>query len=549
MKKFTVMRQLVLLSLTVLFSLASFAQKAVHFTESFTTLPSSYTTGDYTLPSGTWNFTAVYGESSTNSYGGTGKAARINDDTPNAQMTTPAVNTVGTISFYYRELNSGGGTFEIFKSVDGGAWSSLTTQSYSGNTYVLFSYDINDAGDNIKIKIESDGNSGHLIIDELTLTDNSGGGNIPPVIANITQSPSSNILATDDVVITADVTDSDGTVSLVQLNYGLSPGSYGTPIAMSNSGDTYTATIPAQAAGSTVYYQIYAEDNDGDGSTSDEYSYIVFPVTTTLPYTQEFTNDLGDCYTYSVSGGTKEWEWGFDGTAYMNGYNSGETEEDWLILPGIDMDSYTDVIMTFDNWYKYGDFDDDNHYLKLYYSTDYPGVGDPSTSSWTELFFHKPSGWENWTNSLVVDLSGVSGSSVYIAFKYYYISDSYRTWQIDNIAIFEGTRVNVEFQVNMEDNLPVSGDGVHIAGSFANWWDPAGIELLDGDTDDIYTTTLSLFENEEYHFKYINGNTWLGVESVPLACQASGTDNRFEIVGTSDYSIDEVCFSSCNDCG
>jgi len=63
-----------------------------------------------------------------------------------------------------------------------------------------------------------------------------------------------------------------------------------------------------------------------------------------------------------------------NGFAYMSGYNSGETEEDWLILPAIDFDSYFSETMTFDTWYNYGT-DNATNYLKLYYSADYPGLG------------------------------------------------------------------------------------------------------------------------------------------------------------------------------
>ncbi|MCD4696377.1 MAG: choice-of-anchor J domain-containing protein, partial [Bacteroidales bacterium] len=384
-----------------------------------------------------------------------------------------------------------------------------------------------------------------------SFTVSSGGANVPPSISNIIQTPSEDISSSTTVSVSADVTDSDGTITNVELHWGTATGSLGNTINMSNAGgDTYTtdSDIPAQSGGTTVYYEVEATDDEPETTTSPEQSYTVYPYSATLPYSEDFTTGFGQCYTKSALGSTKEWEWNSGGYAYMNGYDSGETEEDWLILPGIDFDSYTDELMTFDTWYKYGDGDDDTHYLKLFYSADYPGVGDPTTSTWTELNFTRPTGWETWTNSLVVDLSSVTGSSVFIGFKYHYESDSYRTWEVDNISIHEGTRVNVTFQVDMAEQT-VTGDGVHIAGSFENWWNPSGIELLDGDLDDVFTTTLSLFSGEEYQFKYLNGNTWGTDETVPTGCQAAGTSNRYEVIGGVDYSLDEVCFNSCEDCG
>jgi len=174
---------------------------------------------------------------------------------------------------------------------------------------------------------------------------------------------------------------------------------------------------------------------------SAKQSYTVFDAqSTTLPYTEPFDADLGICYTYSDSGSTKYWIWDdFDmnGFAYMSGYNSGETEEDWLILPAIDFDSYANETITFDTWYNYGT-DNATNYLKLYYSADYPGLGDPSGYTWTELAFTHPGASQTWASSGIVDLSAISGTSVYIAFKYRYEVSMYRNWEVDNLSIIEG---------------------------------------------------------------------------------------------------------------
>ncbi|HDO26916.1 MAG TPA: DUF5017 domain-containing protein, partial [Bacteroidetes bacterium] len=270
----------------------------------------------------------------------------------------------------------------------------------------------------------------------------SSGGNQNPVIANISNSPTYPT-SSDAVSVSADVTDSDGSVTSVELHWATVSGGPYTTISMSNtSGDTYESDtdIPAQADGATVYFEIYAEDNDGGSTTSPEQNYYVHDAaTTTLPYNETFDTDLGECYPFSVSGDTKYWVWNStDQAASMNGYNSGDLEEDWLIIPGIDFDNYSNEYMTFDTWYKYGT-DDANNYLKLMYSSDYPGIGDPSGSTWTELSYTQPAAAETWTSSGTVDLSSISGTSVYIAFKYHYNSGSYRTWEVDNILIQEPT--------------------------------------------------------------------------------------------------------------
>ena len=191
-----------------------------------------------------------------------------------------------------------------------------------------------------------------------------------------------------------------------------------------------------------------------------------------------FDADLGDCYTYSVSGASKEWIWDSgDQAAYMNGYNSGDVEEDWLIIPGINFDNYSNEYMTFDTWYKYGSDDADN-YLKLVYSTNYSGTGDPSGSTWTELAYTQPSTAETWTSSGIVDLSAITGTSVYIAFKYHYNSGSYRTWEVDNIVVTgdEGGSPDPE-PTNYPGSFAAEAAGVSIN---LSWADATGDQLPSG---------------------------------------------------------------------
>ena len=309
------------------------------------------------------------------------------------------------------------------------------------STFAQFTQAIAGTGSLIDIKVTFYLNSGDedIAIDNIEIF-GSNGGNPPPVITNVSHTPEVP-LSTESVSVSADVTD-DVSVFGVELHWGTASGSLTNNIDMSNtSGDTYTTDtdIPAQADGTTVYYEVYALDDEAEETTSYEYNYTVLdPATTTLPYTETFDADLGDCYTYSVSGASKEWHWNSDGSARANGYGSVETEEDWLIIPSIDFSSYSGEFMTFDTYMNYGTGDDEtDHYLKLYYSTDYSGLGDPSGSIWTELSYTQPSSSSTWTSSGTVDLSTISGSA-YLAFKYRYTGD-YREWRVDNISVQETT--------------------------------------------------------------------------------------------------------------
>ena len=98
--------------------------------------------------------------------------------------------------------------------------------------------------------------------------------------------------------------------------------------------------------------------------------------------------------------------------------------------------------------------------------------------------------------------------------------------------------VEITFRVNMSEVENVSADGVHIAGNFpsANW-DPATIELLDNNNDNIYELSLELTPGDEHEYKYINGNTWAGEEF-------GYGNNRDLTVPNEDEILDVVYFAN-----
>jgi hypothetical protein len=215
-----------------LLSLLGFGQN--HFTESFENPDSwsGYTTGTVNFDSGDWDFVEVYPENSTNSHEGS-KACRINDDEAGASITSPSVNGVGTVSFYYHRPFNGSGSFELQKSVGGGAFTTLATVDFSSVTSpTQYSFDVNDASNNIKVRILNDDNSAHLTIDYIsigTYAVSSG-----PTISSISHSPTTPT-SSQTVSVSADVTDADGVFG-VELHWGTSSGSLGTTISMSNTG-------------------------------------------------------------------------------------------------------------------------------------------------------------------------------------------------------------------------------------------------------------------------------------------------------------------------
>ena len=114
-------------------------------------------------------------------------------------------------------------------------------------------------------------------------------------------------------------------------------------------------------------------------------------------------------------------------------------EEQWLILPGINFNNYAQERMTFNTIATFGVIDAVN-YLKLLYSSDYFGLGDPSTATWNELSFANGGIGGGETPSGVINLSSISGTNVYLAFKYYSTNNATR-WEVDDINIYLSTAV------------------------------------------------------------------------------------------------------------
>jgi hypothetical protein len=113
---------------------------------------------------------------------------------------------------------------------------------------------------------------------------------------------------------------------------------------------------------------------------------------------------------------------------------------------------------------------------------------------------------------------------------------------------------SIDFTLKVDmTNEEVSANGVHVAGGFGTGgypnWDPAGIELTDDNSDNIYEVTVRMPEGD-VPFKFVNGNAWGSDESIPTACKVGdnrgvtleGNGDAFSNISTEVY---EVCFGRC----
>jgi hypothetical protein len=95
----------------------------------------------------------------------------------------------------------------------------------------------------------------------------------------------------------------------------------------------------------------------------------------------------------------------------------------------------------------------------------------------------------------------------------------------------------------------VSPMGVHVAGSFNNFSPTA--TMMEGVLPGLFSVTVEVAQNQQIQYKFLNGNSFDGEESVPFECGVDngfGGYNRTITTDTSDVSLPVVCFSSCSNC-
>lgn len=144
---------------------------------------------------------------------------------------------------------------------------------------------------------------------------------------------------------------------------------------------------------------------------------LLSAILTTIPaqaqttlLSESFDTDLGAFSTYSVASDSN---WTHvtrsgDGVAYINGFQSNEASNDWLISPALDLSStsFGELTVNVEKNYEGPD-------LKVKVSTNYSGSGNPTTASWAE------EGSIGSSGDFSVDLSSYTGNgSVYVAFHY-----------------------------------------------------------------------------------------------------------------------------------
>ena len=112
-------------------------------------------------------------------------------------------------------------------------------------------------------------------------------------------------------------------------------------------------------------------------------------------------------------------------------------------------------------------------------------------------------------------------------------------------------QIEVTFRIDMSKET-VHANGVHIAGNFQGW-NPGTTMMTDMDGNDVYEVRVKVDPNGSLLYKFINGNDWPFQEpnDALVACgvdDSFGGYNRLAEVGTTDTTLLDVCFASCDTC-
>jgi len=193
------------------------------------------------------------------------------------------------------------------------------------------------------------------------------------------------------------------------------------------------------------FFTIYPYTNSGNdidyknGGTAPVASAITAGIVEVVIEEENF-NDGWGLWTRILVVGTQEWQrdntFGPDNTpcATISGYVNPDYEqnENWLVSPQIDLSDYVSAIFTFQTATGYW-----GNPLQALVSTDYDGLGNPNSATWTTLDATMANNDEFWIwfESGDIDLTTYSGGNIYLAFKYTSTPAEAATWELDNIVV------------------------------------------------------------------------------------------------------------------
>lgn len=225
--------------------------------ETFTNIPasssSSYSSRSWTGDDGsTWTATNARTDQTINE-----AAICLKDVAGSYVQSGTLLGGVTSIQFKHKQVFKGGGG-ELTLYINGTQRGEpVAVTDVEGLAQIA----VSGVSGNFVIKLESNGAS-RIVIDDVEWVSGSTSTNSLPSISNISYLPASPT-PTEDISVSATITDSDGTIVSAYVDWGLTQDNLANRLSLTSSESVYSATIPALTTGGTVYYRLSAQDNDG----------------------------------------------------------------------------------------------------------------------------------------------------------------------------------------------------------------------------------------------------------------------------------------------
>lgn len=414
------------LLLIALTALSASAQTTIDFNDAanWTNGGSSYSNKTY--QEGLFSFTSVnnFREEGTKTYGGSGYASRLQNNSSSELTATIASGGVDAFSVQVRAWdNSPSPDFALEYSVNGGtSWTNVATINNtslnSASNYVSFGATIANPNDGILIRFKSNGSTERIIIDNFTWTGFSSNCGIS--FNTATYDCITNTIGEDNDAISISIpyTGIDAAITDVTTT------STGT-VAGDNPAITENGTIIISGLSEGDAWDIQLVGGDCAAITASG----VVPANHCDPA-------LNTCI--DISNGTENFEifnaetstvWEENnGTYTANGYCGGgctNAVNGWLVFGPLDVSAVSGLLLKFDAYENYSDTP-----LAINYTSNYNGC--PTNTTWTNA--------QTLTGSdegaIEIDLSTATGTAFYIGIQYLDDgADGYSDWELSNVEL------------------------------------------------------------------------------------------------------------------
>lgn len=322
----------------------------------------------------------------------------------------------------------------------------------------------------------------------------------PVTLVSSSQLPvNGSIAATDDVVVTVAASASPSAEELIYVRYSTNAFATSSLAVVTFSGTTGTATIPAQAEGATVQYNVFSTtvsnpsqanvDKVTIHSLYNSGSNFYYTVNSTLP-------DVNITFQVNMNQQAVDPSGVFI-TGSFNGFSN-------TAMTGIGGGIYTYMIAL------------------------------PQGAVVQYKFKNGTSGWEG-------DFGAPCGDGTNRAYTVGSTSASVALVCFNSCSACPASH-NIKFSVNMIAES-VLGD-VYINGNFPsanNWTAP---QVMTNEGNGVYSYTTSLGAGNNYEYKFMNGSSY---ES-NLAAPCGNGSNRVITVPATTTTLPVVCFRMCNAC-